>query len=165
MSFFKYCECGNRFEAHRDSARYCTVACSQSAYRERLLIKQEQEEYEAAQNAIIEKKRILLEQKKAETDRLLAEQRAKQELIDQEKRERELKSELERKQKQERLSKLKAVQREKAMKQAELNGNLYLLGGLAVIGVINFISEQTQKQPEKPEILPLTGNSDPESPA
>ena len=165
MSFYKSCECGVRFEVQRDSAKYCSVACSQSAYRERISIKKEQEAYQAAQNAIIEEKRILLEQQKAETGRLLAEQRARQEIFNKEKRERELKSELERKQKQERLRKIKADQREKAMKQAELNENLYLLGGLAVIKAINYISETMQKQPEKPEILPITDNSDPESPA
>jgi len=165
MSLFKYCECGNRFEAHRDSAKYCSVACSQSAYRERVLIKQEQEEYEAAQNALLEDQRILLEQKKAETDRLLAEQQAKQELIDQENRERELKSKLEREQKQEKQRKLKAEQHKKDMAATDLRLNLYVLGGIAVIGALSYLAETMQKQPEKHDIPPFTGKKDPESPA
>jgi len=162
MSFYKFCECGNRFEAQRDSAKYCSVACSQSAYRLRLVEKLEHEAYQEAKYAIIDAQRILLEQKKAEADRLLAEKQAREEIINEVRRERELKLKLEREQKQERFRKLRADKREKAIKAAELNANLYLLGGLAVLKTLSYISETMQKQPE---ILPITGNSDPESPA
>ena len=165
MSFYKFCECGVRFEAQRDSAKYCSVACSQSAYRQRLLEKREQEAYQTAQNEYNEEMRILLEKQKTKADRLLAEQKAIQEKINEEKRERELKSKFELEQKLERLRKLKEDKRLKAMKEAEFNEKLYLFGGLVVMGALNYISETMQKQPEKPEIMPITGNSGPESSA
>lgn len=164
MSFFKFCECGVMFEAERDSAKYCSAACSQSAYRERLLIKQEQEAYQATQNAILERQRRLLEQKNAETERLLAEKQVREEIINREKRERELKSKLEREQKQEKQRKLNEEQHKKDMAAADLRLNLFTLGGIAVIGAINYLAETIQKQPDKPDTPPFTGKKAPESP-
>ncbi len=163
MSLYKYCECGTRFEASRESAKYCSVACSQRAYRERISIKNEQEAYQAAQNAILEEERSLLEQMKAESDRILAEERARQEIINEERRERELRATLEREQKLEKQRKLKVEQREKDRAATEFKSDLYKLGGLVVIGALNYIAK-TMQQPQKPEIRPSTSNTDQELP-
>jgi hypothetical protein len=141
------------------------VACSQNAYRERQSIKKEEEAFQAEQDALHEEQRNFLGQKKAEADRLFAEQQAKQEIINKEIRERELKLKLEHEQKQERLRKIKADKRAKAKKNDDLKANLYYFGGLAVIGAMNYLSETMQKLPQTSEIRPLTDNLEPESPA
>ena len=162
MSFYKYCECGNRFEAQRNNARFCSNNCYMRYYRELQVIKLEQQKFNEEQNALLEKERIRLEHNEALMNQLFEQQQAWQEKIAKEKKENELEQRLDYEKRQEQTREKRAEQLKKEKESAELKINLIHLGGIALANGLTYFSETMNNQPLKPESASETYEFEPQ---
>jgi hypothetical protein len=125
----KECQhCGNQFEAQRITAKYCSDSCKTKANKARRAEEEEQKKLLEYQAAIKEKLRLEEEQKNAK----LEAQRIENEKL----------KAIEETRRQE-FAKIRDAQRQREMdkwkEDAELKSKLWIAGGIAVVGTLNYL--------------------------